>query len=135
MAFEDMAVRVASSSVEAARKRKKKPVRRKKKPVRRKTAPARKRKRTSRPVKTDAILSPSTEYACQIELSMDATFEGNNVSKQQLLRKMKSELVSAIKESATRVAREFDLESKGVRVQPLKFECAVDDQSDLFDVE
>ena len=105
MAFEEMAARVVSGTVKTARKR------------------------TSRPVKTDdAILKPITEYACQIEVSMDATFEGN-VSKQQLLRKMKSELVAAIKESATRVAREFDLESKGVRVQPLKFECAVNDQA------
>jgi hypothetical protein len=80
----------------------------------------------SKPIKTKDMLIPSTEYSCQVELSLTADFEGS-VPKQKLLKKLRTELVAAIKEGVTTTAREFRLTSGGVHVQPIRIECAVND--------
>lgn len=119
MDFRNLATRVASRNIEA---------RRRAKPV-----PKRQRK-VSKPAKPsrDQLLSPETEYSCQVEISLSADFEGN-VARQQLIRKLKSEIVAAIKAGVTTVAREFRIQATGVLVKPLKVEIAVNDQSSIED--
>lgn len=93
---------------------------------RQRPTPKRPRPRTSQPVVTEDMLIPSTEYSCQVELSLTADFEGV-VPKQKLLKKLRTELVAAIKTGVTVTAREYHLEPTGVHVKPIKIECAIND--------
>jgi len=75
------------------------------------------------------ITSGVTEYSCRIELILDANFEGQ-VSKSDLLNKIKEELRSSIKTSMKNVSDSLGLESIEVKVRPIVTECAVVDNSD-----
>lgn len=82
---------------------------------------------------TESILQPKTEYACQIELSLSASFEGAT-SKTKLLKKIKKELEVAIKNGLTTVARDLELDPISALVKPVKIDCAINDQAS-FDME
>lgn len=127
MAFHPLAARVAGLNVEAG-KRKKKPAASRKAPVRRPPAP--KPERTSRGLIERDILQNEIEYACRLELDLTAVFEGRTDQK-KLLQLVKSELVSAIKASMTTVARSLNLSQNGVKVSPMRVECAVNDESEI----
>lgn len=115
-----MASRVASTSVTAAKRGKKRP----KKPHR-KAAPRRDPADALETVSED-ILSSGPEYACNVELSITALFEGQ-ADKSALIRKIKSSLLSAVKASMTDVARSMNLRSGGVKVSPVRLECDLND--------
>lgn len=75
----------------------------------------------------------SVEYACKIELLVDAVFDGNT-SKPELLRKVKEELKKAIQLGLRNVATELKLEAIDAKVRPMILECAVvDDMDDEVD--
>ncbi len=112
-----MASRVASVSVTAAKRGRKRP----KKP--RKAAPRRDPADALETVSED-ILSSGPEYACNVELSITALFEGQ-ADKSALIRKIKSSLLSAVKASMTDVARSMNLRSGGVKVSPVRLECDI----------
>lgn len=117
MDFRDLAARIASVSIEAARKRKKdveKP----------------KRKRVPKP-KID-FTTPKTEYSAHIDLAIDVDFEGD-APKEALKKKIQNELISAIENGLTIVAEEFGLQSTTARVKPIKMELAVNDQAAIED--
>jgi len=46
------------------------------------------------------------------------------------LKKLKAELIAAIKKSVIVTSKELSLKPTGVRVRELKFDCAVDSLSD-----
>lgn len=127
--FRQMALRLASFQQEAGRK---------KKPRKPKLRP----RRVSQPKmphpKKDPILAPGTEYSCQADISFSADFEGN-VSKGQLTKKLRQEIISAIKESVSVVAREFQIQATGILVKPLKVECVINSVStseeDILEIE
>ena len=125
------AARVASHSVEARRrsrsKRGKKPKARGKTRARPKRDPAETAVRTSQPSFGDDMLRLTTEYSCRMDLSISADFEGQ-IPKDKLIRKLKAEMTAAVKAAMGIVARDFGLESTGVRVQPVRVECAMNDQ-------
>lgn len=129
----EAAMRVASHSVEARRqsrrskKPKAKPKKRIKNKVRSKPAESRVRTRTSQPLLDDDMLRSTTEYSCRMDLSISADFEGQ-ISKDKLIKKLKAEMTAAIKAAMGIVARDFGLESTGVRVQPVRVDCAMNDQ-------
>lgn len=114
MDFQTVALRVASISVEAARKKG-----RKRKPLRQ---PLRDRGYVGR-----GILDPLTEYSCHVELSLSADFEGS-VSQKLLMKKFRSELGAAIRAAASITAKDLRLDPPTVKVQPIRFECATNDQ-------
>jgi hypothetical protein len=111
MDFKVLAGRVAGRSIEAARK-------------------PRRLRRTSKPRKE--MLSPSTEFSCQVDISLSADFEGS-VAESALKKKLKNELVAAIKAGIVSTARGFNLQATGVLVKPLRIDCAVNDQSSIED--
>lgn len=105
--FSRIASAVASSNVEAARKKT------------RSTKKAPKSKSKSK-----SVLAPSTEWACRMELSVEVDFEGET-SKSALVKKLKSE-VSAMLESAVKItARDLKLKPSDVRVRPTSVDCVV----------
>lgn len=116
MDLSDMAARVASMSVESAR-------RRRRPKGRRRPSPSRQQVVRSQEVRDDVLRSGS-EYACQVELSLTARFEGKT-DRRKLLSKIKLELTNAIRAGMTTTARELNLASLGVKVQPLRLECDV----------
>lgn len=118
------ALRVASSSVEAARRSKRK------KPAKggRKTMRETRPDRRPAPLFEADMTAPVTEYSCQIELSMSADFEGQ-IEKQRLIKKLKAELTASLRAAMGIVARDFGLQSTGVEVRPIRVECAVSDHS------
>lgn len=116
-------LRIATRLVEARRKQTKvrpKAVSKSKKPILIKQDPE--------------TLHPQTEYACKVELSLTADFEGD-IAKKDLIKKIKSELIASIKAGMTTVCKDFNLECSSVLVQPLQVEVAVNDQADLEDDE
>lgn len=126
MTYHALAARVAGINAEAARK--KKVVKRRPKPVTPAPAP-----RSARPTKgliEGDVLEAEVEYACRIELDLTATFEGH-AEREKLLKKVKAEIVSAIKSGMTTVARDLNLSQTGVTVRPIRMECAVNDESDI----
>lgn len=70
------------------------------------------------------MLRPKVEYSCRMEFSISVDFEGQ-VPKERLVKKLKSEMVAAMKAGVNIVSRDFSLENTGVKVQPIKVECAV----------
>lgn len=113
--LEALAARVASVSVEAGRRGRKR-----KKTSRRRPAPV------SVPSVAEDILKTDPEYSCRIELDITADFEGIT-NKQALVRKIKAELLAAVKSGITSVARGLNLKSSGVKVRPLRLECDIND--------
>lgn len=113
------AARVASVSVTAGKRGKKRSKGKKRAAPRRDIADALE-------TVSDDVLSSGPEYACRIELDISTSFEGT-ASKDALIRKIKSSLLSAVKASMTDVARSMNLKSGGVQVRPLRLECDVND--------
>lgn len=111
------ASRVASASVTAGKRGKKRSKGKKRAAPRRDVADA-------LSTVSEDVLSSGPEYACRIELDISATFEGT-ASKDALIRKIKSSLLAAVKASVTDVARSMNLKSGGVQVRPLRLECDV----------
>jgi len=111
------ALQVAFSSVEAARRSK-----RRKKP--RKTRDD----RSSVSLLEEDMTDPVTEYSCQIELSVSTDFEGR-VEKQRLIRKLKAEITASLRAGMEIVARDLGMQSTGVEVRPVRVECAVSDHA------
>lgn len=109
-----MASRVASVSVTAAKRGKPRPRKRKRAAPRRDVA-------DSLETVSEDVLSSGPEIACRVELSISASFEGV-AAKANLVRKLKSSLLSAVREAMTDVARSMNLKSGGVTVQPLRLE-------------
>ncbi len=114
-----MASRVASISVTAAKRG------RSRAKKRRRAAPRPDVADSLQTVSED-VLSSGPEIACRIELNISASFEGV-AAKASLIRKLKSSLLSAVKESMTDVARSMNLKSNGVTVRPLRLEVDVND--------
>lgn len=114
-----LATRVASTSVTAAKRGKKRSKGRKRAAPRRDFADALE-------TVSEDVLSSGPEYACRIELDISAAFEGA-ASKPALVRKIKSSLLSAVKAAMTDVARSMNLRSGGVQVRPLRLECDLND--------
>jgi hypothetical protein len=111
--LKNIASRVASINVEAARRKTKK------------VSAPKKKKPTRNPEELldieDDILKSEPECACHIELDITANFEGQ-VDKKILIKKIKAELLSAVQSSMTVVSKELNLSSKGVKVRPLRLE-------------
>jgi hypothetical protein len=76
------------------------------------------------------ITSATTEYACNVELLLNATFDGQ-VSKADLVSKLKAELQSAIESSMKVVSDDLGLNKTEVKVLPIKIDCSLIDESDL----
>lgn len=120
--FRSLARRMASSNIEAAKKKSKKSKKSKvSKPKKVKKVPL--DLEPEEEVMTDDMLEPKTEYSCQLQLSITADFEGE-VDKNKLLRKLKNETINAIKTSVGITATEYGLDATKITVQPINVECA-----------
>jgi len=115
-------VRIASRIIEARRKPKnKRPPKVSKRPV---DFPV--------SVESETMLRPQTEYSCRVEIALTADFEGN-VAKKNLIKKLKNEIITAIKTGVEQVSTDMELQATGVVVSPLRVECAVNDQASVED--
>ena len=84
------------------------------------------------PSPPENVLRPATEYSCRMEISLSADFEGD-VSKKDLIKKLKSEVIASIKLGMEQVAKDLRVQGTGIVVKPLQVECAVNDQADMED--
>ena len=78
----------------------------------------------------DDVLKPETEYSCRCELALSVDFEGS-IPKGSLSNKLRAEITAAIKQAISITSKDMNLESTSLNIQPIKFDIAVNDQSDL----
>lgn len=78
------------------------------------------------------FLQSHPEFSCQAELSISVDFEGT-VDRNRLLGKLKDELMAAIQTAVTATARGLGVRATGVLVQPIEFDMAVNDSTDISD--
>jgi len=76
------------------------------------------------------VLAEPTEFSCNLDISLSVDFEGST-TKQQLVKRLKDELVTAIKSAVSATAQELDLQPSNVMVRPIKADCAVNDQGSV----
>jgi hypothetical protein len=126
MDMNNIAIRVASMNLEAAKKKKKKP----KKTGLKSKKPA----RVSQPRILESITAPETEYSCRAEISFSVDFEGN-VSKDKLTRALKREIMASLGSAVTSVSRSFQISASNVLVKPIAFEIATSDQFMVEDMD
>ena len=119
MNFNIVASRVASFSVEAARKKKK-------------SAPPKKVSKPKRVKSVPTVIDSPTEYSCRLDISLTANFEGDT-TKAKVMKKLRSEVVAAIQSGVTLAARDLGIQAANVLVKPLNVECDVIDSSSLDD--
>lgn len=112
----EMAVRVAATSVEAGRRRK----------TKKRPAARRRPVSDSIPTVSEDVLESAPEYSLHIELDITADFEGRT-NKASLIRKVKAEILSAVKNAMTESARSLNLKSSGATVRPIRLECDIND--------
>lgn len=112
--LENIAIRVASSSFVAARKKPKKNSRRQRVSER----------SMEQEIPSRIVMAPSTEFSCHLELVLNANFEGDS-SKQAVMKKLRGEILAAVNQAAKITARDLLLETKSVSVKPVVFDCAV----------
>jgi hypothetical protein len=121
----NISVRIASASLEAARK-KKPTIRKTKEKSKKKTRKVTQEQHLMTPPK-GTMLDPLAEYSCQVQMLFDASFSGN-VSQQQLMEKLKDELIAAVRTAAIRTAADLQITSEGVHIYPIHLESAIDAQ-------
>lgn len=110
MDFNKIALKVASTTIEAAKYKPKS----KKKPS-----------RSARPKREEKIiLAPSTEYSCRIEMAIMTDFEGES-SKGTIMKKLRGEMKAAIETAVKITARDLLLDSKTLSVKVVTFDCDV----------
>lgn len=78
------------------------------------------------------LLTPQTEFSVRTEISIAVDFEGD-VTKQALTKKLRAELLAAVKQAVKITADELQAAPSVVSVQPIRFEVAVNDQRDVDD--
>jgi hypothetical protein len=78
----------------------------------------------------ESLERPATEYSVRTEIAFSAEFEGK-VSKDVLVKKLESEVMSALEGAIKVVSRELRLDPGRVLVKPLKMEIAINDQGDF----
>lgn len=78
------------------------------------------------------VLAARTEFSVRADISLSVDFEGD-VTQQQLVKKLRNEVMAAIKQAVTITANELQAEPSTVMVKPISFEVAVNDQTDLQD--
>jgi hypothetical protein len=78
----------------------------------------------------ESLEHPATEYSVRTEIAFSAEFEGQ-VAKDVLVKKLESEVMSALEAAIKVVSRELRLEPGRVLVKPLKLEVAINDQGDF----
>lgn len=105
---------------------------RKKKPAAKPSRPERTSKPKAGPPAEKDFLKAHPEFACQAELSISVDFEGV-ADRSRILEKLKDELMAAIQTAVTTTARGLGVRATGVLVQPIEFDMAVVDPSDISD--
>lgn len=81
------------------------------------------------------VLDPGVEYSYKIDLSLTVDFEGDasEVSEDRLRRKLKSELIAALKGASLITADDFRLRATNVKVNPISISSALNDQTSVDD--
>lgn len=102
MDFDSIASRLASTNVEAARKK----------------------TRSRRKKKEKTVVQAPTEWACRVELSVEVSFEGDT-AKAALVKKLKSEIAAMVESAVKITARDLKLEPSDVRIRPTAVDCVV----------
>ena len=76
----------------------------------------------------ESLERPSIEYSARTEIAFSAEFEGK-VDKDVLIKKLQTELISALEASVKIVSRELRLRPGRILVKPLRLEVAINDQA------
>ena len=85
-------------------------------------------------IKRESLTRPTTEYSTRVEIAFSADFEGT-VSKDILMKKLESELISALEASIQITSRELQLRPGRILIKPLRLEIALNDQASFDGME
>ena len=100
----------------------------------------RKTKKTPDPVSesevlelSDDVLDPGVEYSFKVDLSFSVDFEGDvmDVSENRIRRKLKAEILAAMKGASLIAANDFGLRAGNIRVSPITISSAINDQMSI----
>jgi hypothetical protein len=85
----------------------------------------------------DSMLNPGVEYSFSIDMSFSVDFEGHvdGIEESELLKKLKSEIMEAIRGAALITADEFDVRTSNIRINPMIVESTVNDQTSVGEME
>lgn len=83
------------------------------------------------------ILDPGVEYSFKVDLTLLADFEGNvsEVPEARIRRKLKSEVLAAMKSAVLIVANDLGLRAESITINPMSITSAVNDQTSVGDME
>lgn len=81
------------------------------------------------------ILDPGVEYSFKIDLSLTVDFEGDaiDISESRLRRKLKAEILAAMKGAALITANDFGLRASNIKISPVSVGSAMNDQTSIGD--
>ena len=82
----------------------------------------------------ESLERPGVESSVRMDISFSADFEGN-ISKEELTKKIESEVMAALESSIKIVSRELRLRPGRVLVKPLHIEVAMNDQASIDEEE
>lgn len=79
------------------------------------------------------VLDPGVEYSFKVDLSFSIDFEGDvsEVSSDKLRKKLKAEILAALKGAALMSASDFGLQASNIRINPIVVSAAVNDQTSV----
>lgn len=79
------------------------------------------------------VLDPGVEYSFKVDLSLTVDFEGDTseVSEPRLRKKLKAEMLAAIKGATLMTANDFGLRANNVKVSPVSVSSAMNDQTSV----
>lgn len=79
------------------------------------------------------VLDPGVEYSFKVDLSLVVDFEGDasEVSEPRLRKKLKSEVLAAIKGAVLMTANDFGLRANNIKVNPVSVSSAMNDQTSI----
>jgi hypothetical protein len=83
------------------------------------------------------VLDPGVEYSFSVSLSLTVDFEGDTheVSEDRLRKKLKAEVVAALKGAALITGNDFQLRTNRILINPVTVESAMNDQTSVGDKE
>jgi len=83
------------------------------------------------------VLDPGVEYSFNVSLSLSVDFEGDasEISPERLRKKLKAEVVAALKGAALITANDFGLRADRILINPVSVESALNDQTSVGEKE
>lgn len=83
------------------------------------------------------ILDPGVEYSFKVDMSFSVDFEGDasEIAESRLRKKLKAEILAAMKGAALMTADDFGLRASSITISPISITSAINDQTSVGEKE